>query len=617
MHKLPILPYLLVICMFLCVERICAADAELILRKTEIRVDRGRLAQTDTFLIQINNRNGEKYTQISISYSAREKPSQIRGRIEDLEGRVIRELKNQDIVRVNISSESSLYSDDFEATFTLKHNVYPYRIRYSYSTTSQNYLMIADWSPVIGLDVPIRDACLQMYAPPGFLFRTHEQVAGIAVTDTVGNLIRNTWHVTYDGSIQKELFSRSLDEIMPNVKLVPDVFEYGVRGSTSSWKDFGKWQADLLQGLGTLPAMEAAQVRNLVSGCKSTTEKVKTLYHYLQDHTRYINVSIDIGGMKPYPAEYVATNKYGDCKALTNYMKALLDAAGIPSFYTLTYRDENPVPVISDLPCQQFNHALLCVPVDGDTLWLENTDNTNPFGYLDVTDQNRTALLVDNDRSRLLKLPALNEASVLETGITTYFLAKEGNTNVTFSHTYRGEDFDLLNAVANVLNRSDQNEFIRKNLPVRGAEPDSWQLLKEGRDSRQIRLEAACTIPSMLKPLGNAGSFFFSIQSLPLPAFENPKDRTQDVRLPYPVACSDTLVYVLPPGFAKADLPDSISLINHFGEFAVTYALNAGRITIIRRFLLFSGSYKTEEYPAFYAFLNKVKTYDRRNIQIQ
>ena len=133
----------------------------------------------------------------------------------------------------------------------------------------------------------------------------------------------------------------------------------------------------------------------------------------MQDNTRYVNVTLGIGGMKPYPAEYVSNNKYGDCKALTNYMKALLQCAGIESYYSTIYAG-GTAPGSDPLKCpgQQFNHVILAVPLENDTLWLENTSNTNPFAYPGTFTQNRQALLVDGSKSRLVRTPSLNETDV-------------------------------------------------------------------------------------------------------------------------------------------------------------------------------------------------------------
>jgi hypothetical protein len=66
----------------------------------------------------------------------------------------------------------------------------------------------------------------------------------------------------------------------------------------------------------------------------------------MQNKTRYVNVSIGIGGWQPMIPEDVRRKGYGDCKGLTNYMKTLLDAAGIKSYYSVITSDETPQSLI-------------------------------------------------------------------------------------------------------------------------------------------------------------------------------------------------------------------------------------------------------------------------------
>lgn len=67
-------------------------------------------------------------------------------------------------------------------------------------------------------------------------------------------------------------------------------------------------------------------------------------------------------------AAEICKTGFGDCKGLTNYMKAMLKAVGINSYFTIihlggqkSFNRAYPSP-------SQANHVILTVPVSGDTI---------------------------------------------------------------------------------------------------------------------------------------------------------------------------------------------------------------------------------------------------------
>src|SRR5690606_4540730 len=94
---------------------------------------------------------------------------------------------------------------------------------------------------------------------------------------------------------------------------------------------------------------------------------------------------------------------YGDCKALSNYMVALLGSVGIKGYYSLIMAGENFTPLQTDFPSSQFNHVVVAVPNGSDTLWLECTSQTQPFGYLGSFTDDRYALMILDDGATLVK----------------------------------------------------------------------------------------------------------------------------------------------------------------------------------------------------------------------
>ena len=72
-------------------------DAEIIKYSSLYEVSLGKLIQTDSIIIQINNRVGDKYTEISLPFSKTKKISDLDAWIENKDGSKVRSLKNSDI----------------------------------------------------------------------------------------------------------------------------------------------------------------------------------------------------------------------------------------------------------------------------------------------------------------------------------------------------------------------------------------------------------------------------------------------------------------------------------------------------------------------------------------
>src|SRR6185312_7288829 len=183
-------------------------------------------------------------------------------------------------------------------------------------------------------------------------------------------------------------------EITPYVLIGPSDFEaQGYKGNMTSWADYGKFIQQLREGRDVLPENTKLQIHALVDTITDVHRKVYALYRYLQKNTHYISIQLGIGGLQPFPADYVATKKYGDCKALANYMVALLKEAGIPANYVEIRAGKDAPPMIEAFPSFQSNHIITCVPLSKDSIWLECTNQTESPGFMGSSTCDRKAIL--------------------------------------------------------------------------------------------------------------------------------------------------------------------------------------------------------------------------------
>ena len=583
-------------------------DAELTFQQTNIEISNNKMTKDLHYEIKINNRAGEKYTKITIPYSKISKVFNIEAYIKDSNGRIVKKLKKGEIIERSSISNASFYEDDFVKEFTLKHNFYPYTIGYSYQVRQNEFLYIDYWIPIIDEKIPTLTANLKVSLPLNYDIVYKNQYIEDPIIDTVGNVINYQWHTSYTELIKYEVCSPPISNILPSVVIIPKEFIYDKKGSFKDWISYGNWQHELLQGLNELPYNEKSKINSLIKNVEGDRAKIKILYHYLQDETRYINIMIETGGLKPYPASYVAQNKYGDCKALTNYFKSILDYLEIPSYYTKVYAG-NPIKKIDkNFPSQQFNHAILYIPQQDEDVWLDCTSD-GAFNYLGTFTQNREAFIINNNNSSLKSTPILRPTDVLVTRKIEIIYNPEDAT-AKFQNTYKGDSYETMLQLERNYNESDKSKIIQNYIVADGFHLTDYQILKSNRDSAKIEMTYEAIAQNIYKHYGN--DILISNIAFTLPNFEKPSIRRQPVQIDYPAYKVDTIIYGVPHGYKLHKSQDNYSVLNKYGEFKFNIYEIDGKIMIIKSLLENSGYYPVLEYAEFYDFYKRVSEIENK-----
>jgi len=581
------------------------SNAELTYHSTKITLKDGVLHKSISNVIKINNRAGEKFTKISIPFSALNKSTRIEAYIKDKNGKTVKKLKKKDIIIRSEISDFSFYEDNLVKEFTLKHNTFPYSIHYSYQEEQDNFLFVDYWLPVLDTQTPTLEALLEVNLPKEFKISSTERfIDNLEVDSTDPFLIKYTWKTSYTNLIKAERLTPPLINFFPAVIIVPEKFIFDIPGTLDSWKSFGNWQYELLQGLSNLPLKEKNKILSLIDGINDDREKIKILYNYLQNETRYINVTIETGGLKPYPASYVAENKYGDCKALSNYFKSVLDFVEIPSFYTKVYAGSPSKAINKELPSQQFNHIILCIPTETDTLWLDCTSD-GPFNYLGTFTQNRDVFIIKNKESFFTRTPALSPYEVLETRKVKFSSENTNAIIADFENTYKGDNYESLFYVSRSFNSSQKERIVRNNFIEDGFDVIDFKLTKAHKDSAKIHLSYSAKTGKIYNTYGN--ETLIKLLPFKIPKFEDPKDRKLPVQLDYPIHKADTLEYSIPLGFKITNTLIDNEIKSSFGNYKIKYIQGENKITVHKSFLLNSGNYSKEEYGNFFNFLKKIE----------
>ncbi len=587
-----------------------AFRSEIISDISHIQIKGSKLVVTDSVVMQINERMGDHDATIYIHYSKGDKIDIGDAWIEDMHGNIVRKLKKNEIKDRSSISDIALYEDDFVKYFEMKHNIYPYRIVYSYKATYSKFLTL------ISLDFtnrrrPVNRGKVIIEAPEATPIKYKQKnVEEPLITSDMG-VTRYQWDYKYIPPKFIELNNLLNPINAPIIKVVPFEFKYGEKGSFESWQSFGNWVYRLNAGRDLLTQNEKIKINDLIKGIDSQQEKAKILYRYLQDYTRYINVSINIGGLLTYPASYVCENKYGDCKALTNYMQSMLKYVGIKSYYTLINASNKVNDVDREFPSQAFNHVILTIPFGTDTTYLECTSKNMPFGYIHTSIQGRKALLVDEQMSKLVTIPSLNAPDVL---CTRTIQADLHNSEIVLDISEQGSQYELSNYLTTEVNKNEVDKYIRKNILSGSYDIINFEFKEKPRDKAEIELNVKCKMHNLYRLYGN--NLILDLFSLPLATYESPDKRVSGVQLDYPEYHKDKIIYKL-DGKNILKLPSDLKIESPFGNYSVIFKYENGMLEINKELLINKGRYSRNVYEDFYNFILSVKNNETKNIYLE
>jgi len=582
-------------------------DAVVLKYSTQIEVSEKKCIKTVAVIVQINNSKGDKYTSFYIPYSDNIKLKKLTGEIRDINNITIRKLTNKDISTSSLFNNSTFYNDNFIKRFSLKHNKYPYIIEVNYQKESSPYLDIVNWDPGYYIDVNTDSAELIVKLPKDFEFSTKKNNIGEPTVFTTDEEKVFSWRTSYSQMRNDDIFAPSLTDNLPSLNIVPLNFNYLKPGSFESWKSYGEWQLAIDKGIDELTPEEKKIIDRITDSITDQRKIIGILYHYLQDNTRYVLVDIDLGGLKPYPATYVCTNRFGDCKALSNYMQALLRYKGIESNKVDVFAGDIPNKIYPDFPSQQFNHVILAVPINNDTIWLECTSNTMPVNHLGSFTQNRPVLWIEPNNSRIVNTPAL-KINEVETISSYRFSAieKDRLTRLSASFVVRGNLFNEITSVLKNRTEKEKRDYFNTLLQFKNYQTEEYQTELPDRDSCFILFLTKGTCNAPFQTVGEYAKV--ELPPMQLPPFEKVQDREVDVNIYMPLAQTDTIIYDFAPSSITLKSESIVVVENPYGGLEMNISSTGGQLKVIRKYRIPAQTIPLAQYKSFYEFISEIKS---------
>lgn len=531
-------------------------------------------------LITILNEKGDDEAYIRYSYNKKyDTYSYIDVHVYDANGVMIKKYHKSDFYDYAFVGGMEVAND--VRYLELKHTVanYPTTIEVEYEEDLSSFISLDDWQ-IQNIEQSVQSETYKVLARPSIGFRFKSTNINLSPEKNIADEFDTyTWQVKNLKAIKKEEHVLAW-LVIPSVSFGTSVFNCdGYPGSISTWQDYGKWVYGLNKDVCTLTPQRIAEIKKMTDTIKTDKEKAAFLYRYLQQTTRYVSIQLGIGGWKPLDANFVDQKKYGDCKALANYMYALLKAVNIPSYWAVVYAGTNGLSSDPAFPKNQFNHEILCIPFKNDTTWLDCTMTTRQFGKPGPFTENRNALLITEDGGKLINTPKSKAEDNQFHSEVHLSLDSVGGAKAQVKIFSTGEYRELYISMSQI-KTDEQKEYLLRDLNIK--QPSVFDLQsgadKDGVKEVDLNLEydKFCDIAVANKMFYHP--HVFDIWDETVPVLDN---RKTDYYFDFPRENQCTTIIDLPAGFEVETLPVNQDLKFTYGNYEIKYVYDATKNQVI------------------------------------
>ena len=570
--------------------------------------------------VTILNPSGKKVINFQEFYDPYTKIKKLNAKIFNAKGIFIKEFKKAEFVDVGAYDGVSFVIEDRVKYLQYIPQKYPFTIVLESEIERKSTALIPLWNPIPNHHISVEKSTYKIINAIQHELRFKEK----NLYDYAINVERMNGTTSYSIenvlAIVPEEYSPHISKIVPSVRVFPTIFSLkGIEGTANNWESFGEWYyKDLLSNRIMLSEETIQEIENIVGHVQDTIEKIELIHKYVQNKTHYVSIQLGIGGWKPFPASDVDRLGYGDCKALTNYMHALLSSQGITSYHTLVYGSTDHILHIDkDFTAIEGNHMILNVPINDEDYWIECTSQTAPFDYIAKFTDDRDVLVITPEKGVIkhtTKYP-YEKNRIISKGLFKLdsFGAIDGTVQLESSGTTYSDHYMLQSKSI------DEKKFHYRNYwrHLNNVQLKNFNFLnnkKEVTFTETLDLE----VKNYARKVGSRFLFNPNILNRQVNLPKIYKNRKYPLVLPRGEVKEDIVKIHLPSGYLINVLPPRKKIESTFGTYVWELKLINNDLLQFKRILeIKDGTFSKETYAEYRQFLSEIQKVDNSKILIQ
>lgn len=367
-----------------------------------------------------------------------------------------------------------------------------------------------------------------------------------------------------------------------------------------SWDDMGRWYWGLVKDQFTADDEVRRRALEITKGATTEAEKVRAVYDFVVQKTRYVALEFGIHGFKPYRCAQIFARGFGDCKDKATLIVTMLKELGINATIVILrtgLRGDFGTDVASLAP---FDHAIAYVPsLD---LYLDGTAEFTGSTELPSMDRGALAIQINEGKPKLVHLPVPDEKQSIGSKRIEATLAADGSAQIDWKMDVSGSNASSWRQRyhAKATQKQRVQEDLSNELP--GVEITDVKTNDLDDVEQKVSLKAKGKAPSLARKDGESWTVPVGAREHLVRAYAALSSRKRDLRIQALSTQENESVMKLPAGAKITSAPRAADGKSAFGYYKVETETNGSTVRVKTTVALTKPRIAATEYPAFRSF---------------
>jgi transglutaminase-like putative cysteine protease len=372
-----------------------------------------------------------------------------------------------------------------------------------------------------------------------------------------------------------------------------------------SWEEMGRWYWGLIRDQLVPDDEVRRRAQALTRNLRDDSAKVRAIYDFVVQNTRYVALEFGIHGFKPYRCAQIFARGFGDCKDKASLIITMLGALGIKATPVVVRTSNKGDVETNPASLAPFDHMIAYVP--SLNLFLDGTAEYTGSLELPAMDRGAFALVINEGNAKLARLPDPPAGDSLSVNRLDATLAGDGGARIDWRTEVKGVDAAewRVRFHADATRKQRVQQLFASLLPGSAVATVDAGNLEDVEQTVTMRVHGsvpqfarAAPDEGLVVPVGRREHMVRDYA--PLAA------RQLDVRLPAQWTEEDDWTIRLPPGARLRSAPSPGQASGPFGSYSVQVESGAGSLRVRTIVALSRTRIPAGDYPNFRAWCEEV-----------